>query len=171
MNLEQQCISLEYAKRLKELNVNQESLFYYADDSIVCSVDMDLLLDTGKVRSMSYINNSWPDQDIDELYSAFTASDLLELLPHRINTKENEPFNSYRLRVEKGIWCLDSESSTNIRLTEFYSVNYYCDTTSQKMDWMFKSLTNNVTDENCANALAKMLIFLIESDLLNVKDS
>jgi len=30
--LEKQCVSLEFAKRLKELGVNQESLFYWMDD-------------------------------------------------------------------------------------------------------------------------------------------
>jgi hypothetical protein len=37
---------------------------------------------------------------------------------------------------------------------------------AEELDWMFGSLTKNMTDENPANALAKMLIYLFEQGLI-----
>lgn len=81
MNLESQICALEYAKQLKELGVVQNSFLYWADEMLVSSIDLDLLLDNGKVRNISCVDNSWPDQDIGNLYSAFTSTELGEMLP------------------------------------------------------------------------------------------
>jgi len=81
MNIETKVCSLDRSRRLKEFEVIQESLFYWADGSLVISIDMDLLLDNGKVRSLSPANNSWPDQDIFDLYSAFLVSEIEKKLP------------------------------------------------------------------------------------------
>lgn len=62
MNLESQVCSLELAKRLKELGVKQESLFYWIIDAIGTRYD----LQTGS-------NSFW---------SAFTVAELGEMLPY-----------------------------------------------------------------------------------------
>ena len=79
--LVKQVTSLELSKRLCELGVKQESLFYWTDGYLVISINMDLLLENNNVRTLSGINNSWPDDEINEHYSAFTSSELLEFLP------------------------------------------------------------------------------------------
>lgn len=84
MNLSEQCVSLELAQRLKELGVKQESLFYWADDDIVISQDIDLLLENGDVRNNSYTCNHLTDNKTDEIYSAFTSAELGEMLPREI---------------------------------------------------------------------------------------
>lgn len=66
MKLEDQVVSLELAKKLKELGVRQESLFYWND----CwmgkpTLDRAIHSDNGK-----------------ESYSAFTVAELGEMLPH-----------------------------------------------------------------------------------------
>jgi hypothetical protein len=152
-SLENQVCSLELAKQLKKLKVKQESLFYW----YFCMLDEKT--PNWHIRYTNF--GLMPDR-----YSAFTAAELLDLLPHRITLKENEPYNSFRFRMEKGIWANDkSNNIATIQFSEFYSVNYYCDTTSQQMDWMFTSLTHHISDENPSNSLAKMLIYLIETEL------
>jgi len=146
MRLEDQCVSLEYAKKLKELGIKQNSLFYWCN-----TVNGEYIFFRNE--------NSWKDE-----ISAFTISELLALLPHRITIKENEPYNSFRLRIEKGIWSKDNNNLHDIStFKEFYSINYYCETTSQQLDWIFVSLMQNKTDENLSNACAKMIIYLIEN--------
>jgi|HubBroStandDraft_2_1064218.scaffolds.fasta_scaffold16400_5 hypothetical protein len=75
MNLEDQVCSLEYAKKLKELGVKQESYFYYYPNSfnkegyyIVCD-------DTRNIE----IN--------DKFISAFTVAELGEMLPDEFKWK------------------------------------------------------------------------------------
>lgn len=152
MNIESQVANLELSKQLKELNVNQKT---YAEWLYISADNLWMV---------------YPQFENTLGYAAYTTSELLELLPHRITTKENEPYNSYRLRMEKGIWCKENidVSFSNINLTEYYSVNYISDTTSQGLDWLFPKLTKNMNDENPANALAKMLIYLYEEELINV---
>jgi len=167
MNLEQQCVSLYLAKRLKELGVKQESLFYWADGSIVVTNDYDLLLNNGKVRTFSCVNNACPDQYISDLYSAFTIAEILEILPNRIILdNETEPYNSFRLRIEKSIIIKEMNDPQKLHQTEIYCINYYCDSTSQKMDWIFTPLTKNKSDENSANACANMLVYLLEKRMI-----
>jgi hypothetical protein len=97
MNIEDQVCSFELAKRLKELGVKQESFFYWADGSIVTGNDIDLLLNNGKVRSAGYVNNSWPDDDVINLYSLFTVAELGEML---------------------GSWCVNGKANNGL---------YWCD--------------------------------------------
>jgi len=68
MNLEQQCCSLELAKRLKELGVKQESIFYWGTWG------------GGFVLGDVEDKGEWPDIP-DTYFSAFTVSELGEMLP------------------------------------------------------------------------------------------
>lgn len=147
MILSDQVCSLELAKRLKELGVKQESYFYYAEQS---ESDWKAI----------HLSRPW-----NNTYSAFTVAELFALLPHRITLPEGAPYNLFRLRVEKGIWCRETITDP---LTYFYSVNYLGDTTSQEMDWMFRPMMQNITDEIPANAFAKMLAYLLENKLYEI---
>lgn len=151
MNLNNQVCSLEFAKRLKELGVKQKSYFKWETNN----------------ADHAELFHSKATSCCHDYYSAFTVAELLIILPMRITLPQGEPFNSFRFRMEKGIWsngdCCDT---SKLKFTEFYSVNYYCDTTSQELDWLFKSLASHFSDENPANALAKALIYLIENKLI-----
>lgn len=74
MNLESQVTSLELSKRLKELNVKQESLFYW------CAI-------SSENPHPCYVDTM---QESSEL-SAFTSSEIIEMLPKYI-TKDNTEF-------------------------------------------------------------------------------
>lgn len=75
MKVKKQCVSLELAKRLKQLNCKQESLFYWVCHYIRKVKDREFNLYYGKDEN---------DQ-VNEHISAFTSAELGELLPKTIN--------------------------------------------------------------------------------------
>ncbi len=138
MKLEYQVCSLELAKRLRDLGVKQESLFYWADASLVSKEHFEILINDNKVRTLSSVNNDWPDEDVFELNSAFTVAELGEMLPHY-----NELGTLTMYYSSQGWWV---EYNNGLGLKSAYTT---CDL----------SLTNS---------LAKMLIHLIENKLIEV---
>ena len=158
MSIESHVTSLELSQRLTELGVKQESYFYWCLPNENSNGGLPVnyqLADKDRLEKSCF----WPKEKI----SAFTVSEHLDALPHRITLPYGEPYNSFRLRMEKGIWI----KTGNIdNFTEFYSVNYYGDTTSQEIDWLFSPLTQNQCHENPANALAMMRIYLLENKLI-----
>lgn len=156
MNLEDQVTSLELSKRLKELGIKQESYFQWATD-----IGKNFFV----YNEESYpIYADYPKPTI--ICSAFTASELGEILPNRITTKENDPFNSFVIVIQKFI-SVDQKSVFHNN----YIINYECDSTSTvgADAWLARRLTNNIFDPNLANGMAKMLIFLIENNLYKIE--
>lgn len=91
MKLEEQVVSLELAKRLKELCVKQDSLFwwYACSENLICA----------RPNYIEYGSHYVAERD---LYSAFTVAELGEILPTQI--KRNQlPFEweGYRLCSER----------------------------------------------------------------------
>ena len=142
MKLQSQVCSLEPAKQLKALGVKQESYFYWIANS------------TNTFRLSK--PKAWKQNGRVEHVSAFSVAELLELIPHHIRvTAIDEQYNSFRFRFEKGIWCKEKNVDlNNLKMKEFYSANYYCDTTSEEMAWVYHPLTSHKSDENPANAIA-----------------
>lgn len=119
MKLEDQVTSIELSKKLKELGIKQESLFYYIDSKI-------------------YINHQthWPDpENIKTHISAFTASELLEILPDSITI--------YKSTDGEFLWFVELDDINEN-----------------------KNIIDNI---NLSNALANMLIYLIENKLMEIK--
>jgi hypothetical protein len=140
MKLEDQVCSLELAKKLKELGVCQKSYFYwekcpdrYYNFIISCNDHHDTI--TGE---FTYCH-SLQDQ---ENYSAFTVSELLNILPAMINAA---PF-----QLLKGLIFGEVNAT--------YCARYY------------DAGIITEPDRNAANACAKMLIYLIKNEIIDVKD-
>lgn len=153
MRLIDQVCSLELSQKLKELGAEQLSLCYwwqYDKDS------WDLTVSVYPTSPDNYI-------------SAFTCSELLSLLPHKVDTKQDEPFNFFRFNFEKS-FIVDLEK---LNMTYIYIVNYICDSaeTGGENAWLRRTLVKNMYDANPANALAKMLIFLTENNLIEENNS
>lgn len=152
MNLENQVASLPLSKDLKELGIKQISFLYWNKEN--------------KLKI-------YPEKKyINLLYniSAFTASELIDLLPNRITLKEGEPFNSFKIRIEKSFFVkgerlLEPETIFTI---PSYIINYYCDSTecTGENAWLQRQLfPHNIWDENFCNALAKTLIYISTMDI------
>lgn len=145
MNLESQVTSLELSKLLKELGIKQESLFYWEkcshfshDNNFVVIYEETHDLITYEFGDCHVIHSSH-----EETYSAFTASELLELLPEDI-------YNSYQLKIEK-------EFGNTYRI--FYEEGTY------PHDKILHKEQNN----SLPNVCAAMLIHLLENGLLEIR--
>lgn len=86
MTLEKQVCSLELAKRLKELGVKQESLWFWR-----------FLKGSNPEWDLAYSGNV---RAVEKTYSAFTVAELGEMLPEDCKTR--------RPVDEKGKWLVDS---------------------------------------------------------------
>lgn len=134
MNLEQQVISLELSRRLNELGIKQESLFYWYGYS-----------EKDKSASICYTKGKIIDNDC---YSAFTASELLDLLPTDVCvTDENGSSWHYQLWV--------------IKTRHGYVVTYYSSDDNSTEEWQEEN-------DTLANCLAKMLIKVTENGFLKL---
>ncbi len=140
MNIENQVISLKLSKKLKELGVVKESYFKWYQVE----------------------NNEWgighPQKEWKQI-SAYTVAELGEILSNHITIPECDPFEDYRILIEKFMSVEDSFMKNN------YIINYECTSTET---WLRRKLTSNTCDPNLANALAKMLIYLIENKLMEI---
>lgn len=142
----QKVTSLDLSIHLKDLCVEQKSLFYweYIDE---------------KAYDLKYFPYAvCPlNKEPYEHFSAFTSDELMEMLPCFVDIKKNEPFNKFYLEVHK-------RSAKNTQ----YCIKYICDTKGiDRYGNMatIKFYKRNIYDEKLADALAKMLILLIDEKL------
>lgn len=164
MKLEDQVCSLELAKKLKELGVEQKSLFYWT-----C---YDSSFDDEGEDYGNIVHYETPDCHPDWHCSAFTVAELGKMLPKRISfsadKSEELGYSSLELRIE---WVGYSGTSHH---------GEFCSTRVQKCVWnmvykpfhvvggtkedKFIYLKQGNTE---ASARAQMLIYLIENSLLS----
>lgn len=128
VNLSDQICSLEYAKRLKELGVKQESAFYRFEckdhEYIFCKY------------YEQYSNNT--DLDIKNGYSAFTISEIKEILFEK-NNQYIEKLGQLKMTIE----VVDRE---------FYRAT--------------NNITDHIIDDLLeVNTYAKLLILFLETNL------
>ena len=129
MKIEEQVVSLELATKLKSLRVKQDSLFYWGlNDAFPCNNEIIFFVE-------ELIDNKLKDGG----YSAFTASELLEMLPAEI---EDRKIHLYK---DNDNWIIE-----------------YTD------GWGAGEYIEPFEDNNLCNALAKMLIYLIENNLITL---
>lgn len=137
MNIEQHVTSLEISKRLKELGVKQKSMFMW---------DYDGKLRVGIIQAISpHIKTAYPDEieiiKVEDCYSAFLASELGELLPKR-------------LIGDHPLWYLTIHCNDN-----YHNVSYETFNGRIQED-------QGARDKNLADAMGKMLIYLLENKLI-----
>lgn len=147
--------SLALAMKLKELGISKESLCYY--------LNID-----GEGKYYIYYAEYTPEEFEyqGDPIPAFTASELLDMLPNTITLKENEPFSNFRLKIIKSIIVQDNNPIST------YIINYYCDSTEigGGNAWLERKLiSKSIYDPNLSNTTAKMLIYLIENKLYDPK--
>jgi len=93
MKVEKQVCTLEQAIKLKELGVMQKSLFYWRETLNGFAIsfnDNDLDFITGMLEPDTVI-----EDDQINVYSAFTVSELLKILPFRIYHDRHDYFMKF----------------------------------------------------------------------------
>lgn len=138
MKLEQQVCSLDLAKRLKELGVDQlHSLFIYRKYSL--REKHDIMFDPK--RNLAILSGM-----IQEELAAFTVAELGEMLPFFL--KDNGWLNIWKRNIGAGeVWVV---VYTEIEMDG-----------SEKVYFDFDSPTE-------ADARAEMLIYLLENNLITL---
>lgn len=130
MKLEQQVTSLEISKRLKELGVKQESLFWWGSaipGAGILKRDSDFSLSSMPVK----LNGNWKG-----FYSAFTVAELGEMLPEGYATY----VAPHQKKIPPAKWkCIFP---------------------------MPHNLEKDVFADTEADARGKMLVYLLENNLL-----
>lgn len=159
MNLKDEIISVEYAKRFKELGLPQDSPFQWVEVPHKFNIDVNLVKTITETKFNLVFGKYADVPDIQGSWAAYTVGQLFELLPAYIDTKKDEPFNNFFLHVVK-------RTTENIR----YIINYYCDTRELKQDgdpfFATNLIQQPICDPRLADALAKMVIALTEAGYL-----
>lgn len=128
MKLENQVVSLEIAKKLKELGVKQESYFYHTE--IARFEDGEELEALVVINDHFNIQPELTEADGVKRYSAFTVSELGEMLPEYTHS-----------------WKVENEWTCSLKT--------------------IPSGSPTITAETEADARGKMLIYLIENNLID----
>lgn len=136
--IEKQVTSLELSKRLKELGVEQESLFYWSEDEHGLPSGWQIYHHNENLGV-----EEWFSKD-ERCISAFTASELLDLLPQTITIKKL----TYQIFISAG---LDKQ---------FFVV--YAD----EKDYHDNFEAPIIMRHNLCETLARMLIYLLEQGLM-----
>lgn len=150
MKLKDQVCSLKLAKQLKELGVEQESLFYWSDESTPKeSTKYEI-----QYKNYTIIKHGRKS----EYYSAFTVAELGEgeLLPRMIKIDEERYFYSQFREEDKGEWQSNYESYNDKGKSLKFLLGPQEDDTY-----------THITEKTEADARAKMLVYLIENKLIN----
>lgn len=94
MELQKQVCSLELAKKLKELGVKQESLFYWVKENrLVYKTQTGFYLENGA----GFSNDLFNELEIyNATFSAFTVAELGEMLPSAMTLTRKTVENSWR---------------------------------------------------------------------------
>jgi len=143
--IERHVTSLELSKKLDEFKLKKHTLFVWEwfNDNCYCPRFIPYAVIPDELNKCKWFN-------------AYTSSELLEVIPHAIDTKKDEPFNNFRIRIE-----------TFLVYEEYAfpacSVRYICDT-HEPINYIERTL-HSEWDINLSDALAKMIIFLKENDL------
>jgi len=145
MKLEQQVTSLEISKRLKELGVNQESLFKW-NFPLKTKDEKEYGYPDSEFEPRLFTEEQWElyaedyNPPVSVMYSAFTVAELGEMLK---NTGYQKDGNGY---FRNTFWFKDA----------WYS----------SMDTDNK--TPAITADTEADARGKMLIYLLENKLITI---
>lgn len=95
MKLEDQVCSLELAKKLKELGVKQDSLFWWAGELLVFKTQTGFYNQVGAGMNLHPL--------IDKTISAYTVAELGEMLPPKI---EDSFIQTSRCSDKSGFNCV-----------------------------------------------------------------
>lgn len=140
-SLKNQVVSLELSKRLKELGVPQESHFYWSKDF---DVNNEFTGEEPVVEEDRWLE--YNEMEKAKVCSAFLVGELGEMIPMELKNRNGKCdggyFETYRMTFKK--WIVE-----------------YC---------QGKKVVAHIMGDTEADARAKMLIYLLENNLLKASD-
>jgi hypothetical protein len=148
MELEDQVVSLDLAKRLKELGVKQESLYSWSVPD-VSKAQSGINADNLKKCEPGLFPSDVPWGEFFEPIAAFTVAELGEMLPVEVTVPEGD---SYLLKLHMGTRLASRAHVARVLYEDVDEDN-----------WL-----HSVEADTEADARAKMLIYLIENKLITV---
>lgn len=138
MKLENQVVSLEIAKKLKELGVKQESLFWWVLDGV-------------SENGWSLIRESFVftiGREYLERYSAFTVAELGEMLPNGM-TSSHTSWEEDEMRFQCSHYAIEQCDECHPLVVEPTKKVFYADTEADARGKMLMYLLeNNLIDKN-----------------------
>jgi hypothetical protein len=152
MTIENQVCNLDLAKKLKELGVKQDSLFYWLYDFRTSESMLHREITEHSAKPFGH-------------YSAFTVAELGEILPKFITVYEE----SRNPKIAVGYYSLFYSPEHNGD-HHFHDVLYKYN--PEAIEWKADELplapkfSLGISDKTEANARAKMLIYVLENRLL-----
>jgi len=171
MKLENQVTSLELSKKLKELGVKQESLFYWESYYLPITTSRhNTLISSKDIGAKEPVERRGFLVSKLIRYSAFTVAELGEMLPASLKMKMKE-WRELNLLPKQKIRKYDGDNN------KMYFQLIMSKSEYKKTPWSFyymEDITHgaciNNSSENTANteanARAKMVIYLKENNLL-----
>lgn len=185
MTIENHVTSLEISKRLKELGVPQERFYSwgsvcrtehevqkYEEDGWKTKREKDILIDDPyeinseeRWEKLNHYAGGYCSRS--EFYSAFLASEIAEMLPACLDAHTN----LLEDQKTREIFFKKAQTDTN----ENYILNLYIKKTLKNnytphYSEKYSSFMPNIERNNLADALAKLLIHLLEKNILKPED-
>jgi len=173
INLENEIASLEYAQAFKKLGLFTTSPFTWVNAAWTYEINSSLekklteariKLCFGDIRMIKDVYASWPSPSVGMLCDWLPQR--ITLFPDNANGEEGNPFNSFRLRIEKCQMVRENQIETH------YVANYRCDSTEiqGKDAWMERTLCqHNHHDIKLADCLSKLVLHLLENNFVQIQ--
>ena len=153
MKLEEQVTSLELSKKLKELGIKQNSLFWWSREH-----QKDL-------HKITFSYSVFETADPEPHISAFTVAELGEMLPKTIKFPKAGDKRSWQ-----DVSHLSKKEIEEMRYVGLLSISKPTDWTVLYQGYIIlgSDIKADTHDKTMANAMAKMLIYLIENKLIKI---
>ncbi len=153
MKLEDQVTNLELSKKLKELGIKQNSLFWWSREH------------QKALHKITFSYSKFETADKEPHISAFTVAELGEMLPKTIKSPKAGDKRNWQ-----DVSHISTKEREEMRYVGILSIN-------KPTDWIVLyqgyiilgfDIKAHTHDKTMANAMAKMLIYLIENKLINL---
>jgi len=156
MELSEQVVSRDLAKQLLDLGVPDNSQFFWAEKDFIVSYNRETNKhEVTQTKWYLHANSSFTYfGDCKIILPAFTVSELIKFLPRIIKDDIEDKDSFYYLMIK---WEHD-----------FPDPNYYWEIQYYKQYYDIKDFI--FSDVILENALAKMLIYLLEKNLIKAED-
>jgi hypothetical protein len=154
MKIQDQCCTLEQAKRLKELGVAQKAIFAWFDDMNTCGTPV--FSNASQYHCPTCCNEAPAGY---EEFSAFTGVELGSMLPFRILWNDDDYFP--QMHKGKNGWYIQYQTNKkDVAITAEGELD-------RPRAYLFNTFRAN---HNMAKSYAGYLILLLESDAITVDD-